>query len=306
MNKDLDLNDDLSDLLGNAGPVAAPKAPPASYQQPTDFKSVNEYVTETCPKCNGTGRFVGFTGRDMGQCHTCRGKGKRMFKSTREQRAKATTQRTARKASTQTSNLTEFKATYPAVYDWLLSAGRPGFDFPASMLAAIAKYGYLTDKQLATCERLSARATESKAQAQARIEAAPVVDTAGIDRLKLAFDKAAAFTAAKAKGLTVRNPKITIGGMTISPAKAHGKNPGALYVKDAGNYIGKVVDGKFVATLNCTPAQIDKVFKFIADPAEAAKVYGQETGVCCVCNAELRSEWRLRGIGPICAEKFGW
>jgi hypothetical protein len=174
------------------------------------------------------------------------------------------------------------------------------------MLAAIAKYGYLTEKQMATCERLSAKATEQKAQAQARIEQAPTVATAGIDRLKAAFDQAAAYTAAKAKGLTVRNPKITIGGMTISPAKAHGKNPGALYVKDAGNYIGKVVGGKFIGTLNCTQEQTDRVLKFIADPAEAAKVYGQETGVCCVCNAELRSEWRLRGIGPICAEKFGW
>jgi hypothetical protein len=300
MNKTPDLNDDLSDLLGNTGPVATPKVPPANY------KPVNEYITETCPKCHGTGRFVGYSGRDFGQCHTCRGKGKRTFKSTRNQRAKATQQRAARKERTHTTNLTEFKAAYPAVYDWLLSAGRPGFDFPASMLAAIAKYGYLTEKQMATCERLSAKATEQKAQAQARIEQAPTVATAGIDRLKAAFDQAAAYTAAKAKGLTVRNPKITIGGMTISPAKAHGKNPGALYVKDAGNYIGKVVGGKFIGTLNCTQEQTDRVLKFIADPAEAAKVYGQETGVCCVCNAELRSEWRLRGIGPICAEKFGW
>jgi hypothetical protein len=297
-----ELNDDISDLLG-----LGPRKPASEIKQPpATYKSVNEYVTESCPKCNGTGRFVGYSGRDFGQCHACKGKGKRTFKSTREQRVKAGAQREARKARTQTSNLTEFKAAYPVIYDWLLSAGRPGFDFPASMLAAVAKYGYLTEKQLATCERLSAQVVERKAQQQARIEAAPAVETAGIDRLKAAFDKAAAFTATKAKGLTVRSPKITIGGMTISPAKAHGKNPGALYVKDAGNYIGKVVDGKFVGTLNCTPEQTDRVLKFIADPAEAAKVYGQETGVCCVCNAELRSEWRLRGIGPICAEKFGW
>ncbi len=71
-------------------------------------------------------------------------------------------------------------------------------------------------------------------------------------------------------------------------------------------YLGKIVGGKFHASRDCSLGQEKQVLAFVSDPAAAAKVYGQETGVCCVCNATLRSEWRLRGIGPICAEKFGW
>ena len=58
--------------------------------------------------------------------------------------------------------------------------------------------------------------------------------------------------------------------------------------------------------VNGIRARKAQVLKFVADPAEAAKVYGQETGICCVCNATLKSKWRLRGIGPVCAEKMGW
>jgi hypothetical protein len=139
-----------------------------------------------------------------------------------------------------------------------------------------------------------------------RIANAPVVETTGVDLLKEAFDKAAAYAAAKATGLTIRNPKITVGGITISPAKAASKNPGALYVKADGVYLGKISDGKFIASRDCTDEQQAQILAFVASPAEAAKVYGQETGVCCVCNAALKSEWRLQGIGPICATKFGW
>ncbi len=65
-------------------------------------------------------------------------------------------------------------------------------------------------------------------------------------------------------------------------------------------------NGQFFAARDCEEARKTQVLKFVSDPAEAAKVYGQETGICCVCNATLKSKWRLRGIGPVCAEKMGW
>lgn len=97
--------------------------------------------------------------------------------------------------------------------------------------------------------------------------------------------------------------------MTISPAKADSKNPGALYVKGRGaerTYLGKIAGGKFLASRECSPEQQAKIVAFVCDPAAAAKAYGQETGVCCICNAVLKSEWRLQGIGPICSQKFGF
>lgn len=92
----------------------------------------------------------------------------------------------------------------------------------------------------------------------------------------------------------------------MSTDKASSANAGALYVKQGSEYLGKIMAGKFMAVAACSSSQRDQVLSFISNPAEAAKVYGQETGICCVCNATLKSEWRLRGIGPVCAEKMGW
>jgi hypothetical protein len=295
-----DFNDDLSDLLGGKGPVATPKQPPASYIP------LEKRFEEKCPKCRGTGKFVSYSGRMIGDCFNCKGAGKKVFKtSTAERtvnRARAHA-KAAEKARSLIGEITQWQEQHAAAWQWMTSNNARGNEFAKSLCEALYKYGSLTDNQLAAVERNLAKMAERKAEREA---AAPVVATDGIDRLKAAFDKAAAFTAAKAKGLTVRNPKITIGGMTISPAKATSANAGALYVKSSEAYLGKVADGKFFASRDCTPEQQAQVLKFVADPAEAAKVYGQETGVCCVCNATLRSEWRLRGIGPICAEKMGW
>jgi len=295
-----DFNDDLSDMLGGKGPVATPKQPPASYIP------LEKRFEEACPKCRGTGKFVSYSGRVIGDCFNCKGVGKKVFKtSTAERtvnRARAHA-KAAEKARSLVGEIAQWQEQHAAAWQWLTSNVARGNEFAKSLTEALYKFGSLTDNQLAAVERNLAKMAERKA---AREAAAPVVETSGIDRLKAAFDKAAAYTAAKATGLTVRNPKITMGGVTISPAKATSKNPGALYVKSGETYLGKIADGKFFATGDCTPEQQAQVLKFVADPAEAAKVYGQETGVCCVCNATLRSEWRLRGIGPICAEKFGW
>lgn len=174
------------------------------------------------------------------------------------------------------------------------------------MRDTVERFGDLTEGQRAACQKLVDRKAAKAAERVERIQNAPQVDTAGIDRLKLAFDKAKAYAEAKAPGLAIRNPKITIGGMTISPAKASSANAGALYVKQGQDYLGKIMNGKFMSVAACSAAQRDQVLAFVADPAKAAKVYGQETGVCCVCNATLKSKWRLAGIGPICAQKMGW
>lgn len=42
------------------------------------------------------------------------------------------------------------------------------------------------------------------------------------------------------------------------------------------------------------------------DPKGAAKLFGDESGHCAVCNASLSDEESLeRGMGPICARRFG-
>jgi Family of unknown function (DUF6011) len=300
MTRDDDMNDSLDDLLG--GPVVArPRPTPPESYRPKDF-------SEPCPKCRGRGRFISYTGRDCGPCFTCKGAGQKTFKAPAAVRADNREKAAARKAQKTADNILAFKAAHPVAFAWINdeTAKAEPFPFAVAMVEALAKFGDLTERQLETCERLAAKAAERKAERAKRIAEAPAADSAGVERLKAAFDHAAAYTAAKAKGLTVRNPKITIGGMTISPAKAHSANPGALYVKAGDQYLGKIAGGRFHAAFSCTAEQSAKVLEFVANPAEAAKVYGQETGTCCICNATLRSEWRLKGIGPICAEKFGF
>lgn len=174
-------------------PVAAPVATPAP-----------------CARCNGSGRFVGRNGRELGNCFTCTGSGK----------GKA--------------------AAVPA--------------------ASVA------------------------------------VDDGA---LRAAFDRAQVGR--------LRAPRITLGSITVKPAKASSSNPGALYVTEGETYLGKVLAGRFQRSAACSAEQADTVAALMADPKGTAEAYGKETGVCCICRLTLTDPDSIsRGIGPICASKFGF
>jgi hypothetical protein len=278
--------DDLDQAIANAGEVrTAPVRAPADYAPK---------FWEPCSRCRGTGQTR------WGVCFKCKGARGQEFKTSAAQRAQNRQQAQVRTERKQQDAWTAFAAANQAIAEWII-ANRAKFDFAAKMNEAVVRYGDLTTGQREAVERCIAREV---AKATERAQRAPQADTAGIDRLKASFDKAKAYAAAK--GLTLRTPKITIGGVTISPAKADGKNPGALYVKAGTTYLGKIQNGRLFAARECTSEQEKQVLAFIADPAEAAKVYGQTTGVCCVCNATLKSKWKNAGIGPVCAEKMGW
>jgi hypothetical protein len=286
-----ELNDSLDDLL--SGPVATT---PRTANKEGFVPAEQRAHTENCPKCGGTGRWGNYVSRP---CFKCGGSGKLTFKTSYADRAKAKASRDQRKAARSVeladSNVEAFKAAHPEQWAWLqANAARNGF--AQSLTDGIKKFGTLTTGQSTALDRAVAQAAKAKAEA-------PTVATDGVDRLKQAFDKAVAYTAAKGLKLS---PRITISGITISPAKADGKNPGALYVKAGASYLGKIAGGKFFASRECSDDQSAQVLKFVADPAEAAKVYGQTTGTCCICGATLRSEWKHRGVGPICGAKFGW
>lgn len=260
-----------------------------------------EMHVEPCAKCRGTGSFIGRNGRALGKCFACDGTGKRQFKQSYEKRAGARAAKIQKKVNSEEASIEAFKTAHPAEYSWMV-ASAPKFEFAADMIANIRKWGSLTDGQLAACTRSAGKLAAAK---QGNEAAAPAADTAGIDRLKLAFDTAIANAQAKGRGLKM--PRITIGGVVISPAKATSNNPGALYVKEAGEYLGKIKDGRFYGVSSCTPDQEKRILAFIADPKAAAKAYGIETGVCCICNATLTNKVSIEaGIGPICATKFGW
>lgn len=298
------MNDSLDNLFaGDTGPVRT--APVRTNA--VSYATAEERFSEPCSKCRGRGRFISYRGRDCGPCFTCNGAGRSTFKTSPEARAQRRASAADRRERNAEENLTSYAERLPDVASWLERASGRGFNFATSMLDAIRKYGDLTDRQIATVRDMMAKDEAREAARVERTVNAPAADTAGVDRLMAAFDAARAATAAKGvPGLNLRNPRITVGGMTLSPAKATSANPGAIYAKAGDQYLGKIVDGRFFASRECLPEQRDQVLSFIADPEAAAKAYGQETGVCCICNRTLRSDWRLKGIGPICADRYGW
>lgn len=297
--------DNFEDDFGPATPVTARKpVNPASSAHPTaptmDSAFTRAY-SEKCSKCRGTGRFVGWSGRVLGECFVCKGKGERQFKTNAADRAAKREQAATRKVAQFDANLEAFQQAQPAVWAWIHA--NPNFEFAQSLGLAVAKFGHLTENQLAAANRCMARATVRQEAAQARIDNAQAVDTS---KIEAAFAKA---------GNALKAPKLRVAGLVISPAKATSKNAGALYVKSAdrkndegsGVYLGKIVGGKFITSRDCTPEDEAGLLAVANDPLGAAISYGRATGSCACCGRTLTDPVSVeRGIGPICADNFGW
>jgi len=101
---------------------------------------------------------------------------------------------------------------------------------------------------------------------------------------------------------------VRIGNLVFSVAAANSKNPGCAYVKADGTYQGKITaDGRFYVSPDSRAGIQAEVEAIARDPKAAAIAHGQRTGTCSVCGAELTNgESIARGIGPVCAERFGW
>tara|TARA_R110000868_G_scaffold234477_2_gene488169 strand:+ start:1628 stop:2464 length:837 start_codon:yes stop_codon:yes gene_type:complete len=251
-------------------------------------------VVENCPKCRGTGRFTSYSGRSLGQCFTCKGKGTQTFVNPAPVRAANRQKIADRGARMELTNWAEFAEQNPEAAAWIIA--NPNFEFATAMGVAVRKYGILTEKQMAAITRGVERDAARKAAAVARVETAAVVDTSLIEA---AFAKAAT---------TLGKPVLRLSGFKISRAPAGGKNPGALYIKsNEGTYLGMVKEGKFLPSRDCGDAMKADILAVFADPQGAAIAYGRLTGSCSCCGRELTNGVSIeRGIGPICAEKFGW
>ena len=179
---DNDLNDPLAELFGGTPvPLAARPTPPASYTPPT--------YDESCTKCGGSGQFRGYSGRVVGPCFACKGAGKNTFKTSPDKRAKGRVQaatRSAKKAEEFGIALAQYVAAHKAEFDWLAVAAKRNteragsFGFPQAMLDAVAKFGTLTENQLASVRKLMIRDEARKVEAKAKIDNAPVIDVSKI------------------------------------------------------------------------------------------------------------------------------
>lgn len=253
------------------------------------------FVIEACPKCNGTGNFTSWTGRIVGKCHACKGAGKQQFRNPAPVRAAIRERAAERKVEAADAKVAAFAEANRAVYDWMVQSA-PTFEFAASLLAAVGKFGSLTPNQLAAAEKCVAKRAAAKVAAVERAAAAPEVSLAPVE---------AAFAKASAAG--IKFPKLNLGEFKLSPAPLHGKNAGAIYVKSGEQYLGKVIGGRFLSTRDCSAEQSAALVAVAADPEAAAVAYGKRYGRCAICSRELSNNESIeRGIGPICAGKFGW
>jgi len=183
-------------------------------------------------------------------------------------------------------------SAHPAEFSWMEQAAARNNEFALSLLSFLTRKGYLSDGQLAAVTRSIAKAAERQTMAAN----APAIN---IDAIEVAFNNA------KKAGL--KSPKLRLAGFRFSLAKSDSVNAGAVYVKKGEVYLGKIMGGKFVASYNCDAAMQSQVLELSRNPKEAAIVHGKQFGECAICGRELSDPESIkRGIGPICADKFGW
>lgn len=184
--------------------------------------------------------------------------------------------------------------SHPEVVAWIESSS---LDFAQSLKRDAARHdGALTSNQINAAYRCIEKSKQVLIDATQRALAAPVADVSEIE---------AAFGRAVEAGL--HKPRLVLQGFKITRAPQTGRNPGALYVKENGAYLGMFARGKFVRSRDCDDATETRLIEIATDPRKAALAHGHATGQCAVCARELTDpESVQRGIGPICAKRFGW
>lgn len=261
------------------------------------------YFEQACPKCTGSGMYYGASRYGM-QCFTCKGKGKLSFKTSPATRAKAkesAKRRATAKVEAQVAKAQAWKNANPTETAWMESSA-PRFEFAQAMLDALNKYGSLTEKQMATVQRLTVQSAERQAQYQAERQAkAETAPELSVEAIEVAFQTA--------KGAGIKFPKLRLDDFVFSPANEKSANFGAVYIKNKedGMYLGKVMGGKLFTSRDCTAEAKERIVAVATDPKQAAIAYGKRFGACAVCGRELTDGDSIdRGIGPICSEKYGW
>ena len=158
--------------------------------------------------------------------------------------------------------------------------------FAKSLVEQFSKRGTLSDKQTGAAIAMLMKVKANKAQ---KAEA-PSIDLGNVVAM---FSKAHE---------AIKTPRFRFEDLVISRAPDHGVNAGALYVKVNGDYAGKVKEGKWFGSQDILP----KLQQISKDPLSSAVAYGRRTGACACCGKELTVHESIeRGIGPICAEKWG-
>ena len=280
---------------------------------------VAQYV-ERCKSCGGSGRFVSYSGRVVGECFKCKGAGEMSYKTSPEHRAKARRRSQDKRAAERMAsikahtdwhfNLTEQQSD---ACGWLIDVTRyvpfwMNNEVAQSLIEQFRKSKPWSEKQMDMVVRWHSKAKEREAEkaAQKEREQTPCAVSEKFVELFGLF--------ANAKAAQKAKPILRAEGLRISEAKESSRNAGCLYVTDAEShwedrtYLGKVTPaGEFVRSKDCTDQQAAAVESVAMNPLEAALNYGRITGSCSCCGRELTNHKSVEdGIGPICRDKWGF
>ena len=189
----------------------------------------------------------------------------------------------------------DWRANNPELNTFLYEAAQWS-DFAGSLVETVARRGRLSDRQQSAAEFMMAKVMARNTQKEVDVQNAPTVNLAGIRQL---------FDSATSNGL--KRPKVRISGIAISLAPSHGKNPDALYIKKGGQYQGKITKENQMFLVSGHTEEVPGILEDLANkPMDALRVEGQKTGNCGLCGRELTKKDSIeRGIGPICAQKYG-
>jgi hypothetical protein len=235
----------------------------------------------------------GYVNPWRGKCHACKGAG--FFKTSPEKRADLRKKRADKKAASAELNFSDWADKNAALASYLLEV-RSWNGFAASLTGSIRSYGDLTPNQATALNSLKFKHDAKQAQKAAADERREVLDLSKILEL---------FDTARASGL--KRLGLTVGKLRISVAPATGVNAGCLYVKDDGEYAGKITaESKFYGLRSARGNIEAELIELAKDPRGQAKLHGQETGKCSCCSRELTDPKSIElGIGPVCLENWG-
>lgn len=241
-----------------------------------------------CPDCKGTGRFR-FRHGGTGACFKCKGGGNVSKGVAAAAKGKATKE----------ANRIAFADAHRAEYDYLRERTDRGFRLAEDLLNKWSEYGTLTEGQVALVRKLMAEDAAKRdeyliAQAASTASKSGSVDIGAIEALF-----------ARAVSNDLKRPMFRTEHLTIKASK----HPGVLYVTstEGDTYLGKIKDGKYDARREATAETLEQLRAIAIDPQAEAVKYGRLTSRCGICGKGLVDPISIRtGIGPICAERFGF
>ena len=162
--------------------------------------------------------------------------------------------------------------------------------FARSLVEQIINKGSLSEKQMFAASAMLMKIKQNKEEKQSNIVS---IDLSNVKKI---FDKAHE---------AIKSPKFRVDNMVLSRAPDSGVNAGAIYVKVDGEYAGKVTGGYWLPC-RAPEGTLEKLQEIAKDPLGSAVAYGKRTWNCSACGRDLTNHGCIeKGIGPICAERWG-